>query len=207
LITRVQGPTHVLIVDSDRDLCRRLVGFLEEAGFRATAVHEGQSALPTARRLHPQLAVVEVVLPEVSGYEVCHAWRDEFGPLAPIILVSGDRPESYDRVAGLLIGADDYLVKPFSLDELLVRIRALVGRTSVSGRTDLTPREQEVLHLLAEGFDQNGIASSLVISPNTVATHIDHILAKLGVHSRAEAVAHAYREHLVTSDSRSRTTR
>jgi len=189
---------HVLLLDSDRDLSARLIGFLEASGYRATAVHDGQAALSAARSLRPDLALVEVVLPGLSGYEVCRELRDEFGPAFPIILVSGERVEPHDRVAGLLIGADDYIVKPLALDELLTRIRSLLGRSGVAGRAGLTPRELEILELLAEGLDQGEIASRLVISPKTVATHIDHILAKLGVHSRAEAVARAYRDHLVT---------
>jgi DNA-binding NarL/FixJ family response regulator len=187
----------VLVVDPDRDLCGCLVGFLEAAGYRVTALHDGQEALPAARSVPPQLVVVEVVLPVVSGYEVCHELRDEFGPGLPIILVSGERAESYDRVVGLLIGADEYLVKPLALDELLTRIRFLLRRARIAGRASLTPREVEILEMLAQGRDQREIASCLVISPNTVGTHIEHILAKLRVHSRAEAVALAYREHLV----------
>jgi DNA-binding NarL/FixJ family response regulator len=128
---------------------------------------------------------------------VCHELREEFGPRLPIILASEERADSCDRVAGLLIGADDFLVKPFALDELLSRIRCLLGRARAHGNGGLTPRELEVLELLAEGLDQRAIVSRLVISPKTVATHIDRILSKLGVHSRAEAVAFAYREHLV----------
>ena len=189
---------HVLIVDPDCDVCGGLVGFLEASGYRATAVHDGHAGLSAARSLRPDLAVVEVVLPGLSGYEVCRELRDEFGPALPIILVSGERAESYDRVAGLLIGADDFMVKPFALDELLTRIRSLLCRARVVVGAGLTPRELEVLELLAEGLDQGEIASRLVISPKTVSTHIDHILAKLGAHSRAEAVARAYRDYLVT---------
>src|SRR3970040_985162 len=98
---------HVLIVDPDCDLCGGLVGFLEASGYRATAVHDGHAGLSAARSLRPDVAVVEVFLPGLSGYEVCRELRDEFGPALPIILVSGERAESYDRVAGLLIGADD----------------------------------------------------------------------------------------------------
>ena len=196
------GPSdreHVLFVDPDRDLCKQLSEFLETAGYRVTAAYDGRAGVRSARSGRPDSAVVEVVLPDLSGYEVCRELREEFGPGFPIVLVSGERAESCDRVAGLLIGADDYLVKPLALDELLIRIRCLLGRRRANGRTGLTPREHEVLSLLAEGLDQREIALRLVISPKTVATHIDHILAKLGAHSRAQAVARAYREHLVTA--------
>jgi DNA-binding NarL/FixJ family response regulator len=110
-----------------------------------------------------------------------------------------------DRVAGLLLGADDYLGKPFVEDELLARMRALLRRSgSRRVPTDappspLTRREVEILRMLAAGLAQRDIAQSLVISPNTVATHIQRILTKLGVHSRAQAVAEAYRLGLLGS--------
>jgi DNA-binding NarL/FixJ family response regulator len=137
-----------------------------------------------------------------SGYEVCRALRRSFGPELPIVFLSGVRTESYDRVAGLLVGADDYLVKPYAGDELLVRVRRLLPRSSgpTNGGKTLTKREEEVLGLLAEGLAQDAIANRLSISTKTVGTHIEHILSKLGVHSRAQAVALAYRDELVAAE-------
>ena len=130
-----------------------------------------------------------------------------------MILVSADRTSALDRVAGLMLGADDYLVKPFDTGELLARVRrslrrvaAPAGNGNGNGRptTDVTlsPREREILALLAEGRSQSDIAASLVISPKTVATHIQHLLGKLGVHSRAQAVAFAFQRGLVDPDVR-----
>jgi DNA-binding NarL/FixJ family response regulator len=106
-----------------------------------------------------------------------------------------------------MIGADDYLAKPFAPDELLARIRAVLrSRSAVARMTPalescLTAREREVLALLGDGASQTDIAARLVISPKTGAAHIDHILHKLGVHSRAQAVAVAYRDGLLGSAS------
>jgi len=119
-----------------------------------------------------------------------------------VLFVTGARTESYDRVSGLLIGADDYVVKPYAPDELLARVRRLVQKSRPAmarNASRLTPRELEVLDLLADGRSPQEIASGLFISAKTVATHIEHIFAKLGVSSRVQAVAVAYRDGLVTA--------
>ena len=108
--------------------------------------------------------------------------------------------DSASRVAGLLVGADEYLVKPFDPDELRARARNLVRRFQPTRRkrmAALTPREQEVLTLLAEGLDQHEIAQRLVISPRTVSTHLERILGKTGARTRAQAVTWAFRHQLV----------
>ena len=114
------------------------------------------------------------------------------------MFVSGERTESYDRVAGLMLGGDDYIVKPYAPDELVARLLALLRRGGAAeSAPELTPRELEVLALLAQGLDQRAIAERLVISSKTVGSHIEHILTKLGVNNRVQAVALAYRSGLV----------
>src|SRR6266849_1295009 len=85
-------------------------------------VDSGNDVIDAARLELPRLVILEVTLPALSGYEVCHQLREEFGEGLPIILVSGERTEPFDRVAGILIGADHYIVKPFAPDELLARV-------------------------------------------------------------------------------------
>ena len=161
-------------------------------------------ALAEVERQEPALVLLDVQLPELNGYEVCRELRERYGRRLPIIFLSGSRTEPLDRAGGLLIGADDYIVKPFDPDELLARVRRFLpaeGRVrdngdAVDGWTRLTPREREVLCHLANGLSQDEIAATLVISPKTVATHIQRILGKLGVRSRAQAVALAHRERL-----------
>jgi DNA-binding NarL/FixJ family response regulator len=112
------------------------------------------------------------------------------------MFVSGVRTESYDRVAGLLVGASDYLVKPYAPDELLTRVRNLLrlSRPLPSAIFEkLTRREREVLQLLADGLRQEEIAQRLFITRKTVGAHVVNVLRKLGVKSQAQAVAMAYR--------------
>src|SRR5207247_5758738 len=148
---------------------------LERAGFGVLEADDGEAALAAAARRKPELVLLDVCLPRASGYEICHELRDRFGDTLGIIFVSGERIESIDRVSGLLLGADDYVVKPFDPDELLARVRTVmrrVAKPNVSSNGDaigsgvadaeLTPRELEVLQLLAEGLTQSQIARQLV---------------------------------------------
>lgn len=190
----------VLVVDDDANLRELVTGLLERAGYATLGFESGEEVLafPMGR---PALVILDVRLPGLSGYEVCRELKDMFGSGLPVILVSAVRVEAFDRAAGLLIGADDYMVKPLDPDELIARVRKhLPPHTRAiekpPGVRLLTPREIEVLQLLSEGMDQREIAERLVISPKTVATHIQHILVKLGVHSRAQAVAAAHRHGL-----------
>ena len=121
--------------------------------------------------------------------------------------MSGVRSDGYDRTLGRLLGAADYVVKPFDPDELVARVRrclrprrhaeAEAAEGDGAALDSLTPRERDVLALLAAGSSTQEIAHELVISPRTVGTHVQHILAKLEVTSRGQAVALAYRSGLV----------
>jgi DNA-binding NarL/FixJ family response regulator len=203
--TRGEAGT-IAIVDDDPGLRALLSSLLEEAGYETWAVGSGEEALREARKARPSLVVLDVRLPGMCGYEVCRALRSSFGDELPILFISGVRTESFDRVAGLLVGGDDYVVKPFAADELVARVRALLRRTNAGNgggsAASLTERELEVLRLLADGLEQHEIADRLVISPSTVGTHLEHVLGKLGVHSRAQAVAAAYRTGLMEAAAR-----
>jgi len=188
-----RGP--VLVVDDDEGFRELIVTVLGHVGYPLREASTGEEALEAARREPPRLVVLDVRLPGIPGYEVCRRLRDEFGNALPIIFVSGERTQSYDRVAGFLVGGDDYLVKPFALDDFVARVRRHVerGQSTAVSKHSLTPRELEVLYLMAEGLGTNEIAGRLYITRKTVATHVEHIFRKLGVHSRTQAVSVAYR--------------
>jgi DNA-binding NarL/FixJ family response regulator len=190
---------RILVVDDDAGLLRLVCSALEAAGYTPVGAQDATEAIAATAADDIDLAIVDVNLPQVSGYELCRRLKDA-RPTLPVVFLSGERTEWFDRVGGLLLGADDYLVKPFVPDELVARVRALIRRAAppVPPRlASLTKREVEVLRMLALGLSQREIAADLVISPKTVGTHIEHILEKLGVRSRSQAIALAYREALV----------
>jgi DNA-binding NarL/FixJ family response regulator len=195
----------ILVVDRNAGTRSRVSSVLEHMGYETRQAQNGREALEAARQVQPALVLLEVNLAEVSGYEVCRELRDRYGDDIAIIFLTGDRTEPYDRVAGLLLGADDYIVKPFDEGELLARIRSALRHSAAPPNNGsqgdpvvgtLTSREQEVLKLLARGQTQAQIAEELFISPKTVGGHIQRVLEKLGVHSRAQAVALAHEHRL-----------
>jgi DNA-binding NarL/FixJ family response regulator len=198
----------VLLADGDEEARTALAALLDNAGFDVIEATTGEDALAVARQLVPSAVILEIPLGDLSGYEVCRALREELGDELPILFVSGTRTESYDRVVGLIVGADDYMVKPYAPDELLARVRRLVHRSRLTvarAASRLTPRELEVLELLADGRSPQEISAGLFISAKTVSTHIEHIFTKLGVNSRSQAVALAYRDGLVTTGAEAST--
>jgi DNA-binding NarL/FixJ family response regulator len=190
---------RILICDGDERTRTTFAAALVDAGYLAVAFVSGEAALRDTLQRRPDAVVIDLRVADMSGYALCSALRQRFGDSLPILFVSADRTDARDRVAGLLIGADEYLSKPVPSDEFVLRIKRLLELAPARARpgADLTARELEVLSLLADGLDEVQIADSLVISTKTVATHIQRILPKLGVHSRAQAVARAYREGLL----------
>jgi DNA-binding NarL/FixJ family response regulator len=189
-------PPPVLVADADDGERAQLASLLLAAGYPVVEASSGEEALAAVRRTNPCAALLEIPLGGLSGYEVCRTVREELGESVPVMFVSGARTESYDRVAGLLVGASDYLVKPYAPDELLTRVRNLLrlSRPLPSAIFEkLTRREREVLQLLADGLRQEEIAQRLFITRKTVGAHVVNVLRKLGVKSQAQAVAMAYR--------------
>ena len=203
----------ILIVDSDDASRLTAVKAAVRLGYDARPTETADELLERLGPERPTLAILEVELPgPVSGLEVMRELHERFGTDLPVILVSAGRTAPLDRTAGLLLGADDYVVKPLDAGELLARMRRSLGRSVSEGKPvngngkhdglGLSPRERQILALLAGGQTQAQIAGALVISSKTVATHIQHILSKLGVQSRAQAVAVAFQRGLVEPDVR-----
>jgi RNA polymerase sigma factor (sigma-70 family) len=192
----------ILLVDDDEGFRSFVSELLESIGYVTDELTSGAAVLPAVAENRPAAILLDVQLPGLNGYEVCRELRNRYGGSIAIVFISGERTEALDRAGGLLIGADDYMTKPVDPAELIARVTRLVDRPRSNGESPrsngklerLTQRENEILDLLAEGLRQDEIAERLVISPKTVATHIQRILGKLEVRSRAQAVSVALRE-------------
>lgn len=199
---------RVLVVGNDPAFRAPIVRLLKRASFALVEAADGRRALKLAAGDPPAAVVLDIALPDIHGFEVCRELRELHGEGVAIVLVSGDQVEAHDRIAGLLIGADEYLVKPVDEAELLARLRRLLARSNgrassfvarAESSNGLTARELEVLVLLVQGLSAAEIATKLVISPKTVSSHLQHVMAKLGVHSRAQAVARAYEVGMINA--------
>lgn len=119
----------ILIIDDDIELCEMLQAYLAEEGFASTCTHSAAAGLNKVREEDPALVVLDVMLPDMNGFDVLSRIRAESPK--PVIMLTG-RGEEVDRVVGLEMGADDYVSKPFPLRELLARIRAVLRRSAAT---------------------------------------------------------------------------
>jgi len=125
----------ILVVDDERTLRETLAESLETEGVVVVQAADGREAVNAFRRSHPDLILLDLMLPELSGTEVCRIIRSESG--VPILMLTAKSAE-LDKVVGLELGADDYVTKPFSFRELLARIRALLRRSEQQSQTGET---------------------------------------------------------------------
>jgi DNA-binding NarL/FixJ family response regulator len=190
----------VLVVADDDGFRAAVADLLGNVGLATREATTGEAALIAAGEARPDLVVLETLLPGMSGYELCHELRERFGDAIKVVFASATRTDPGDRVAGLLVGADDYIVRPFAPDEFVARVRRLLVRPapafSPTTAARLTRREREVLSLLVGGESQAEIARTLSISSRTVAKHVEHLVLKLGARNRAHAVGIAVRHRL-----------
>ncbi|MDJ0735345.1 MAG: response regulator transcription factor [Nostocaceae cyanobacterium] len=177
---------HILLVEDEVKLAKFVELELGYEGYQVTVAHDGLTGLTAARESHPDLVILDWMLPGLSGLEICRRLRTT-GDRVPVILLTA-KDEVSDRVAGLDAGADDYVVKPFSLDELLARIRAHLRRTQETEADilqfddlKLDRRSREVyrgtrqIELTAKEFD---LLEYLMVHPRQVITR-DRILEEV----------------------------
>ena len=174
-MTEAKPRERILVVDDEPDIVALVVYHLAKEGYRVSSASNGTEALETARRERPALIVLDLMLPGLSGFDVLEQLRADESTAGIAVLMLTARKEEPDRIKGLSLGADDYLTKPFSPQELVLRVRAILRRSAaapaagdlltigalaidraahtvtVRGReVELTPTEFKLLLLLAE---------------------------------------------------------
>ena len=192
-------PGHVLLVDPDKVEREDLAQLLARSGFAVAAAANGHEALEIAHEALPVLVVLEVALGDLSGYEVCRSLRAEFGSELPIVFLSGLVRNHTTAWLGFSSGQ---MTTSSSHTRRMSCSREFADSSSVrspllTAHTSLRSARWRCCSQLAEGLTQDEIGERLFISPKTVGTHIEHILAKLGVRRRAQAIALAYKQRLI----------
>ena len=180
---------RILIADDDADTRSILVDYLAHYGYEVWDASDGEQALALAQAQAVDIVLLDVVMPGLSGLELIPRLQALLPEVIIILLTAyGTIPQA---VEAMRLGAVDYLEKPVELQQL----RAVIERawqekqTQAEVMRSLTDREREVLQLLAEGKTDAEIAEALCLSTSTVNTHVHHILTKLNVKNRTEAVA------------------
>ncbi len=119
----------ILIVDDDTNICELLRLYIEKEGFSTAIAYDGEQALELFAREQPNLVLLDIMLPKLDGWQVCREIRKTSD--CPIIMITA-KGEVFDKILGLELGADDYVVKPFEAKEVVARVRAVLRRTGVS---------------------------------------------------------------------------
>jgi DNA-binding response OmpR family regulator len=161
----------VLMVDDQPNVRRLIHDYLSQEGFRVVEAENGRLALIVARREAPNVILLDIMMPEMGGYEFLRAYRQEGN--APIILLTAKQEES-DKVLGLELGADDYVTKPFGMRELVARIRAVLRRVEGDGQT-----KAEVLRAADIILDRGSYAVAVAGQPVSLTPSEFELLATL----------------------------
>ena len=117
----------ILIVDDDRNICELLRLYLEKDGFSTIVANNGAQAIEFVKKYSPDLILLDIMMPELDGWQVCRMLRKEYD--TPIIMLTA-KGEVFDKILGLELGADDYISKPFDTKEVIARIKAVLRRTA-----------------------------------------------------------------------------
>ena len=201
--------TKILLVDDNPKYLEDVLPFY---GFDLTCAEDGVQALKLLENNQYDLILLDIMMPNMNGWETLKAIRKN--PLThdtPVIMVTAVSDDQ-KMISGLKIGADDYIVKPFILPNLLARIEAVLRRTNrqkqnnsspnvtieqINKFNSLTTREKDVLLLVTQGESNKSIADKLILSEITVKSHLNSIFKKLNVTNRTQAVLTAMQMNLV----------
>jgi DNA-binding NarL/FixJ family response regulator len=201
--TSVKEHKRLLLIDDDPNLILLVKDYLEFRGYEVITAENGREALEVLEQEIPDMIICDVMMPEMDGYAFVNQVRqEERTSWIPILFLSA-KGQSQDKIKGLNIGADVYMVKPFEPEELVAQVEASLKqafrqRQQTGGGNDseskiqvpfdvhLTQTELKVVQFVARGLANRDIALELNVSQRTVESHVSNMLGKTGLHNRTE---------------------
>jgi DNA-binding NarL/FixJ family response regulator len=201
--TSVKEHKRLLLIDDDPNLILLVKDYLEFRGYEVITAENGREALEVLEQELPDMIICDVMMPEMDGYTFVNQVRQsERTSWIPILFLSA-KGQSQDKIKGLNIGADVYMVKPFEPEELVAQVEASLkqafrqkqqagsggdneAKIQVPFDVHLTQTELKVVQFVARGLANRDIAEELNVSQRTVESHVSNMLGKTGLHNRTE---------------------
>ncbi|NJR32845.1 response regulator transcription factor [Chamaesiphon polymorphus] len=194
---------RLLLIDDDPNLILLVRDYLEFRGYEVLTADNGKEALHLLSQHLPDMIICDIMMPEMDGYALIENVRqDQRTSWIPVLFLSA-RGQSQDRIKGLNLGADVYMVKPFEPEELVAQVESSLKQTNrlllhtdgmgddsspiqVPATVELTPTELKVVQLVARGLANREIAQQMNVSQRTIESHVSNMLGKTGLSNRTE---------------------
>ena len=207
---------NLLLIDDDPNLIVLVKDYLEFRGYQVLTAENGREALEVLEQQIPDLIICDIMMPEMDGYTFVEQLRQNSKTnWIPVVFLSA-KGQSQDRVKGLNIGADVYMVKPFEPEELVAQVESSLKQTNrlmqrknkvpsaiadkqitVPRNVELTPTELKVVNLVAQGLANREIAKKLKVSQRTIESHVSNMLNKTSLNNRTELARWAMESEMV----------
>lgn len=165
------GIGKILVVDDDTNICELLRLYMEKDGYTVSIANDGESAVKMFSEFNPDIVILDIMLPKMDGWQVCREIRKVSDK--PIIMVTA-RGETFDKVLGLELGADDYVVKPFDAKEIMARIKAVLRRTSTSAEEEMKQVDFDELSINLTNYEMR-VHGEIVSTPPKELELIYHL--------------------------------
>jgi DNA-binding NarL/FixJ family response regulator len=199
----VKDRKRLLLIDDDPNLILLVKDYLEFRGYEVITADNGKEALHLLSQDLPDMIICDIMMPEMDGYGLIeHIRQDRRTNWIPVLFLSA-KGQSQDRIKGLNLGADVYMVKPFEPEELVAQVESSLKQTNrliehtegmsddrapiqVPASVELTPTELKVVQLVARGLANRDIAIQMNVSQRTIESHVSNMLGKTGLNNRTE---------------------
>ncbi len=152
----------ILVVDDDKNICELLRLYMEQEGYTVLIANDGETAVSSFSDFNPDIIILDIMLPRMDGWQVCREIRKVSN--TPIIMITA-KGETFDKVLGLELGADDYIVKPFETKEVMARIKAVLRRTSIDPTDEVKKVEYDNLSINLTNYEMKVNGKSISTPP------------------------------------------